>query len=161
MLSIQEAYKVCQLEASRYDVDPVLAMAIVLQESGCDDKAVRLENGFYRKYIEKMTFSVPVKILLSASYGLMQTMGETLRTLGYFPGVMDSRNVSEAIERYLNSPQEQVAFGSQFFSALVVRKRGDIVAALLAWNGGGDPEYPARVMAKKEFVLEAIKAGKL
>jgi hypothetical protein len=161
MLSIQQAYDICRLEASRVNVDPVLAMAVVLTESGCDDQAVRLENGFYRRYMAKQTFTAPVKILLSTSYGLMQTMGETLRTMGYFPPIMDSRNVAEAIDRYLASPQMQVAWGCQFLSSIITRKQGDIVASLLTWNGGADPEYPARVFSKQEFVSEAIKSGKL
>lgn len=161
MLSIKEAYQLCLLEAPLHNVDPITAMAIVLQESGCNEKAVRLENGFYRRYIEKMAYSVPIKVLLSTSYGLMQTMGETLRTMGYFPPIMDDRNVCEAIERYLANPREQVAWGCSFFSNLVVRKKGDEVDALLAWNGGGNPNYPAEVEAKKEFVRDAIKAGQL
>ena len=136
-------------------------MAIVMQESGCNEKAVRLENGFYRRYIEKQAYSVPIKVLLSTSYGLMQTMGETLRTMGYFPPIMDNRNVAEQIERYLDNPREQIAWGCSFLFTLLVKKHDDEVAALLAWNGGGDPEYPARVEAKKEFIREAIQTGKL
>jgi hypothetical protein len=133
--------------AERHGLDPVLICAIVEQESAWNTRAVRLENGFYHKYmvpmVEKGTVLISDAVLRSASFGLGQTMLESLREIG-FAGTPEE----------LTAP----AIGLEWLCVLFQKKLddagGNIQAGLLHWNGGGNPSYPAEVLARESRYVQ-------
>jgi len=66
-------------------------------------------------------------------------MGQVAREFGF----------REASLAELCEPAAGIEFGCRILAARVARAKGDIPAALLAWNGGDDANYPAEVLARK------------
>jgi hypothetical protein len=148
MMTRDAVLALCKQYAPNYTVDPILALALCEQESSYDETAVRLENGFFHytagSGIPK--FSVPTRVLMSTSYGLTQMMGESLRQVGFFGGATMGNDVIVKLEAYIVHPEWQIDFGLKFFNGV---KHQD----LLRWNGGGDPDYPAKVLARRDKLL--------
>jgi soluble lytic murein transglycosylase-like protein len=69
----------------------------------------------------------------------MQVMGQVAREFGF-----KETSLSE-----LCDPATGIEFGCRILAVRMTRAKGDIPAALLAWNGGADPNYPAEVLARK------------
>lgn len=163
----EEVYALCKSTASKYAVDPILILAICEQESSYNPFAVRLETHFFSKYIEKMSLATTSEVLLSCSFGLMQLMGESLRESGYFgwwKSLTDSPleavsqvGVVKALDWFMLHPEAQVDFGCRWY----VKKRGlaggDPKKALLIWNGGGDQDYPKKVLARADKLRLEMK----
>jgi soluble lytic murein transglycosylase-like protein len=138
--------------AREFSVEPDILAAIILQESSGRFDACRLENGFYRKYLEQKEESELVgyipgrltlleeKLLRSISYGLMQLMGNTAREMGFTSDDWQD----------LFDPMINIRLGAKYFSKLLKSEDGDTRKALLRWNGGGDPYYPERVFKRIE-----------
>lgn len=125
-------------KASQYDLDPKLVAAIIYQESSGKYYAVRMENGFYKRYIENLILPITEKLLRSCSYGLMQVMGQTARELGY----------SDSFD-HLIKPEINIDLGCKLLKKHL-DKTGDIKKALLKYNGGADPTYADRVLSHME-----------
>jgi soluble lytic murein transglycosylase-like protein len=132
--------------AKKYGLDPVKVAAVVLQESSGDPSEMRLENGFYRKYVRpmggKLTHhqpdTIPVELEAlgrSTSWGLMQLMGQVARELGF---------AGESLAD-LKYPTVNLDLGCKYLRRLLDRAGGDWDKALLRWNGGGDPNYHKKV----------------
>jgi soluble lytic murein transglycosylase-like protein len=49
----------------------------------------------------------------------------------------------------LCDPATGVDLGCRILAKRMARTRGDVPAALLAWNGGSNPNYPAEVLARR------------
>lgn len=73
--------------------------------------------------------------LRASSFGLMQILGETAREHGY----------EEDSLAGLFDVSDNITLGSKIFVHFL-QKEGDLDRALLRYNGGGDPEYPAKVL---------------
>ena len=72
-----------------------------------------------------------------ASWGLMQIMGAVGREYG----------VKEPFLLVLLEPEINIRIGARYLARLIARE-GTMEAALLRWNGGGNPRYPEEVEAK-------------
>jgi soluble lytic murein transglycosylase-like protein len=85
-----------RLNAEKFKLDPKLVACIILQESAADEDAYRFEDDFYERLLKKkqrkdLVGYVPLfpptliseKRARSASYGVMQVMGETARWMGF------------------------------------------------------------------------------
>jgi hypothetical protein len=161
-----DVFKLCQAYAPIYHVDPLLFLALCEQESVdmrdptiYHEDAIRLEQG-YLKYVR--LFDPLMQSLLSTSWGLTQMMGDSLRQVGFFlwhrQSVLsdDQRAalllmptnvaIAYALIEYAKSPAWQVRWGVKFFDEI---KHQD----LLKWNGGGDPLYPTKVLARRANLL--------
>ncbi len=130
--------------AVRHDLPPALVCAAVEQESGWDPHAIRYEPAFYDRYVYplwlKGSISETEARARAFSWGLMQTMGQVAREFGFA-----GKFLSE-----LCDPATSLDVGCKVFAHKLAVNSGDIRAALLAWNGGGNREYPAQVLARVE-----------
>jgi soluble lytic murein transglycosylase-like protein len=121
---------------------------VIAQESGGNPFAVRYEPAFYKKYVESVTPAniigylpkscsfVTEKNARATSWGLMQIMGQVARERGF-----KGEFLSE-----LTDPINNLNVGISFFKHLLDLK-GSKEAALLRYNGGGDPKYAEKVLA--------------
>lgn len=143
---LEEAIQYCTFY---FRLEAGLIRAIVDQESGGNVKARRYEEAFYRRYIqdqpkENLRGYWPHNISnaterheRSTSWGAMQIMGQTARERGFrgdFPDLLQ--------------PSAGVYWGCLEFNRLLQKHNGNIQAALLSYNGGGNKNYPAEVMAR-------------
>ena len=147
-------------------LSPAIVAGVVAQESGgiyarpdgsANPFAIRPEPAFWahygdvvRAFAAKTTnlFDdrwVRFPDLAGASYGLMQVLYDVALELGYvlrFP-------------TELCDPEVGVGAGCEHLSNLYRRTGGDIRAALLRYNGGGDPSYPDKVLTHVSTIRDA------
>jgi soluble lytic murein transglycosylase-like protein len=144
--------------AERHGVDPDLAEAVALVESGLDPWAGRFEpnykwrvhwqTGEPRIGVPATIFPAPPGVshetewaLQMFSYGPLQLMGGNFRALGYR-------------EKFLWSaldPEVSIEYGVRFLARKIRQAGGDLHRALVLWNGS--EAYPPKVMAR----LAALK----
>ena len=129
--------------AREHALDPALVCAVIEQESAWNPWAVRYEPGFLSRYIAPLytagKLSATEAYTRAMSWGLMQVMGQVAREFGF----------KEASLTELCDPATGIEFGCRILAARLARAKGDASAALLAWNGGADANYPAEVLARK------------
>lgn len=134
--------------AGTWGLDPVIVLAVCDHESSWDTNAVRFEPAFLQRYIIPTMSNLPPteEMTRAMSFGLMQIMGETARELGFA-----GKWLTE-----LCTPDVGVEFGCRKLHRCAVTnpptldvktKLLDWSKALLAYNGGGDPDYPKKVLA--------------
>lgn len=142
------------------DLSPRLIAAIILQESGGNHFATRYEPKFFEKYIrgknrqtlggyfpDQSICNLTTELYLrSTSFGAMQIMGQVAREQGFIADYLAE----------LYEPETNIDIGAKFFAHLLKQKNNNVEAALLKWNGGGNPKYPTEVMAKMD-TLEVNK----
>ena len=133
--------------AQKHQISPKLIAAIIHQESKGNPWAVRREHQFFLKYLQYKTEQtiggyVPQlctfqteKMLRSYSFGLMQIMGQTARENGF-----EGEYLTQ-----LCDPATNIEVGVKLIKKFVDSTK-DIHAALLRYNGGGDEEYPAKIL---------------
>jgi soluble lytic murein transglycosylase-like protein len=135
--------------AQLHRLDEALVCAIVEQESGWNPDAKRFEPAFLQHYIMPLGLPGEVALQRATSWGLMQTMLQSVVEIGYrWDGPT------------LLQPQVSLEWGCQLFLRKLKRANGDTYKALGYWNGGANPKYPQEVidrMAKylPEPVLDA------
>jgi soluble lytic murein transglycosylase-like protein len=128
-----------------------LLVGLIAQESGGNPYAIRPEPGFWKRYGSNVLKAVAASIstrddhwvqypdIASCSYGLCQVMYSTALEVGvtlYYPTELCDPNVGiDAGLRVLRRGMD--ADG----------RRGEFRKTLLRYNGGGDPEYPDRVLS--------------
>lgn len=122
-------------------VDAALVCAVCEQESSWNQWAMRFEPMFLAHYVKPVMPEAPStsEMARATSWGLMQIMGEVAREVGF-----QGHYFSE-----LCQPDTGLTFGCKKLKACLDR-RGDVKAALLMWNGGGNLGYPGQVMARME-----------
>jgi soluble lytic murein transglycosylase-like protein len=141
--------------SNEYQLKPQIIAAIIWQESRGKPWAIRYEHGFYQRYLqdknrEDLSGFVPLKIptlnsekrARAFSWGAMQIMGETARSIGY-------------AEEYLSTlcfPEENIKIGCLYLRHLLNDYAGlsedeQYRKALLRYNGGGNLNYPAEIIA--------------
>jgi soluble lytic murein transglycosylase-like protein len=129
--------------ASEHGLAPALVCAVVEQESAWNPWAVRYEPSFLSRYIAPLytagKLSPTEAYMRAMSWGLMQVMGQVAREFGF----------KEVSLSELCDPATGIEFGCRILAARLARARGDIAAALLAWNGGDNANYPAEVLARQ------------
>lgn len=130
--------------AARHDLPPELVCAVVEQESAWDPYAIRYEPAFYDRYVYPMALKRALSETEARgrafSWGLMQTMGEVAREFGF-----SSRFLSA-----LCDAQASLELGCKVLAHKLAVNQGNVERALLAWNGGGNLEYPAEVLSRLE-----------
>ena len=128
--------------AAAHGIEPALVCAVIEQESAWNSWAVRYEPGFLSRYVAPLytagKFSATEAYTRSMSWGLMQVMGQVARENGF--------KVSSLAE--LCDPVTGIDIGCKVLAARLARSKGDVPAALLAWNGGANANYPAEVLAR-------------
>jgi soluble lytic murein transglycosylase-like protein len=129
--------------ADAQGLDAPLVCAVIEQESGWNPWAMRYEPAFFAKYVASLFTNY--KITASEAYargfswGLMQVMGQVGREAGFDAPFLAT----------LCDPEQGLAVGCRVLRRKFDAVGGDCTRALLAWNGGGNAEYPAQVMARR------------
>ena len=128
--------------AVAHGLEPALVCAVIEQESAWNPWAVRYEPGFLSRYVAPLytagKLSATEAYTRSMSWGLMQVMGQVAREFGFAPDSLPELCDSET----------GIEFGCRILAKRMARARGDVPAALLAWNGGANPNYPSEVLAR-------------
>lgn len=129
--------------AAEHALEPALVCAIIEQESAWDPWAVRYEPAFLSRYVAPLYTNGKIgateAYTRAMSWGLMQVMGQVAREFGF-----EQSSLAELCE-----PAVGVEFGCRIFAARLARAKGDVPAALLAWNGGASTNYAAEVLGRK------------
>jgi hypothetical protein len=132
--------------AARYALVAPLVCAIVERESTWNPWVIRYEPGFFNRYVipayTANKFDATEAYSRAISWGLMQVMGEDAREFG-FSGDMPM----------LCDPGVGIDIGCKIFAHKLKTSGGDITRALLAWNGGSNPDYPSDVLALQSHYL--------
>jgi soluble lytic murein transglycosylase-like protein len=133
--------------AAAQSLDDALVCAVVEQESGWNPWAMRYEPAFFAKYVAALYTNY--KVTASEAYargfswGLMQVMGQVAREAGF-----DGQFLSA-----LCDPEQNLAVGCKVLRKKLDAMSGDCTRGLLAWNGGGNAEYAAQVLARRTRYL--------
>jgi len=179
--SKEQVFAVCDKLASNYNFEASLIKALCLQEGGkkkdplskekwafAPDRA-RLEQGYYISYVEnKQALATTTEILLAASYGVTQMLGDSLRQLEFFEWWFSEQlpeiktllgnpysevAVPKAINWYCEHLQAQVEWGCKWLARKRDRAHGDIVKMLGYWNGDTSGAYANEVLAKQKSLV--------
>ncbi len=138
--------------ARQHDLDPWLLAGLVQTESSGDPWAIRVERGFYVRYQtgirQALAGNNPKRLarwleypdLVAASYGLCQIMLVVAVEQGW----------DAPYPTALCDPGDNLRLGARILSRHVARRGGDVRAGLLRYNGGGDAEYPDRVLRARD-----------
>ncbi len=131
--------------AVRHHLDPALVCAIVEQESAWQPWAIRFEPAFFAKYVAPLFAICKIEPATNTeaysraiSWGLMQVMGQTARERGFA-----GKFLSE-----LCDPATGLDAGCELLAHKLALAEGNIERALVLWNGGANPEYPAQALAR-------------
>jgi soluble lytic murein transglycosylase-like protein len=124
--------------ASAHGLDPALVCAVVEQESEWDACAIRYEPGFRARYVAPLELPPTEEIARSISWGLMQVMGQVAREQGFQCPFLSA----------LCDPSAGLTFGCIVLAAKLAAASGDVSRGLTLWNGGGNPDYAAQVLAR-------------
>jgi soluble lytic murein transglycosylase-like protein len=129
--------------AAEHKLEPALVCAVIEQESAWNPWAVRYEPAFLSRYVAPLytagKLSATETYMRSMSWGLMQVMGQVAREFGF-----KETSLAELCE-----PAAGVEFGCRVLTARLAKAKGDVTAALQAWNGGANCNYAAEVLARK------------
>lgn len=134
--------------ADAYALWPELVCAIVEQESAWNPWALRYEPEFYEKYVAPQIARGAIADVTESrarafSWGLMQVMGQVAREHGF---------ASEQLAS-LCDPGVGLEIGCRVFAAKLAAAEGNVTRALLLWNGAGNQDYPAAVLARTSHYL--------
>jgi soluble lytic murein transglycosylase-like protein len=103
---------------------------------------MRYEPLFFAKYVAPLYTNNKVgateAYARGFSWGLMQVMGQTAREMG----------VSSLHLSTLCDPAVGLTVGCKILRKKVESACGDVHRALLAWNGGANPDYADEVLAR-------------
>jgi soluble lytic murein transglycosylase-like protein len=124
--------------ASVHGLDSALVCAVVEQESAWDPHAIRYEPGFRASYVAPLNLPCTEEIARSISWGLMQVMGQVAREHGFQRPYLSALCESSA----------GLSFGCIVLAAKLAAAGGDVSRGLALWNGGGNPDYAAQVLAR-------------
>jgi soluble lytic murein transglycosylase-like protein len=132
---LQQSIKTVALFAN---IEPQLICAVCEQESGWNPWAMRFEPEFLQQYVAPDVGNDTERIARATSWGLMQVMGQTAREFGF----------ADAYLSALCLPSTGLQWGARVLARKLARAGGNVEMALLLWNGGGNKEYPAQVLAR-------------
>jgi len=146
----EELVQLARIRAAQYELDPALVCAVCEQESGWNPWASRFEPGFQSKYVHPLVARREIKsfgaslateiVQRSCSFGLMQIMGQVAREL----------ECTAAFLTELCNPEVGLEYGCIQLKRKLEAANQNVQTALLRYNGGGDPAYPAKVLARME-----------
>jgi soluble lytic murein transglycosylase-like protein len=124
--------------ATRHQLYPELVCAVVEQESAWNPWAIRYEPAFRARYVAQLGLPATEEVARSTSWGLMQVMGQVARESGF-----NGKFLSELCE-----PATGIEIGCVVLTRKLASAEGNVTKALLLWNGGANPGYPAEVLAR-------------
>lgn len=126
--------------AMKYGLDPKIVAAVCEQESSWNPFAIRFEPAFEARYIKPAIPSAPTtrEMTEAMSFGLMQIMGEVAIEFGWRGNFLSE----------LCDPDTGVEFGCKKLQKCFFIHGGDEDCSLLAYNGGGNPNYGQQVLAR-------------
>ena len=137
-----ETIELARSIAAAHGLEPALVCAVIEQESSWNPWAVRYEPGFLSRYVAPLytagKLSATEAYTRAMSWELMQVMGQVAREFGF---------AADSLPQ-LCDPATGVELGCRILAKRMARARGDVPAALLAWNGGANPDYPSEVLAR-------------
>ena len=129
--------------AREHEIDPSLVCAVIEQESSWNPWAMRYEPAFFAKYVASLytnnKVSASEAYARGFSWGLMQVMGQVARENGF-------------ADRFLSGlcdPALGIEYGCRVLRRKFDLAKNDTVQGLLAWNGGGNPNYAVEVLARR------------
>lgn len=179
---------ICKRVAPTHGFEPTLIAAICKQECYHPPNNTklyvldfgRLEQNYYRKYVvERHEYATTTEILLAASYGLTQMLGDSLREAGYFKDFFEHQtelyqqwygendmvdrkgnpvpwmsevSVPKAINQYLVTPTWQVEWGCRWLKVKQGLAGGDLNRAIDLYNGDLTGGYRSEVLKKQEGI---------
>lgn len=119
-------------------LDPSLICAMCEQESAWDAWAYRWEPAFYAKYIVPLNLTDHTEATMRAtSWGLLQVMGQVAYEHGF-----------RGFYSQLCDPEIGIQVGCKVLKAKIDRAGGDVRKGVLAYNGGGRPQYVDEVFSR-------------
>jgi soluble lytic murein transglycosylase-like protein len=150
--------------APQFNLDPVLLTAMAEQESAYNPWAIRPEShsGFRERYgaayhdiIIRLRETVAqhwiqFDDIFYCSYGLLQTM---------YPVVLETApdlGVAMKFPTELCDPEKGLTAGCRIFAKKLAGAGNNVQLALQHWNGGGNPNYYAEVLARIPHVQLAF-----
>ena len=137
-MSQQDLIEMAKTIATNHSLDPALICAVVEQESSWNTFAIRYEPEFYLHYVRPLAgLSATEAYARAFSWGLLQLLGECARENGYTGDLAA-----------LCDPGTGLNAGCVHFARKLKAADGDVHKALLLWNGGAAPGYPAEVLAR-------------
>ena len=138
-----EVIELARQIAADHALDPQLVCAVIEQESAWNPWAVRYEPAFLTRYVAPLytagKLSATEAYTRAMSWGLMQVMGQVAREFGF-----DSISLAELCDAATG-----IDFGCRVLAVRLKRAKGNVPAALQAWNGGASTNYAAEVLARK------------
>ena len=142
-VGVEELIALAHRAAEAHALWPELVCAIVEQESAWNPWALRYEPAFYEKYIAPQIARGAIADVTESrarafSWGLMQVMGQVAREYGFADASLAS----------LCDPAVGLEIGCRVFAAKLAAAEGNVTRALLLWNGAGNRDYPAAVLAR-------------
>ncbi len=145
--------------AARYQLDLDLVIAVCMVESSGRTYAYRYEPGFWMRYmVNKPEWREANPERVSASYGLMQVMLPTAVECGYPMG---------SPPELLFLPTIGLEYGCRKLRQVLTWSKGDVDAALAAYNGGKTKDNRPGVTPKRNQAyvdkvrrtLDQVRAG--
>jgi soluble lytic murein transglycosylase-like protein len=134
--------------AEAHQLDAALVCAICEQESAWNPWAIRYEPAFFARYVAPQLVAGQISITEAQarafSWGLMQVMGQVAREHNF--AVVSSQNITPLAQ--LCNPVCGLETGCAVFATKLTAAHGDVSRALQLWNGGGNPNYAAEVLAR-------------
>lgn len=124
--------------AVKHSLDPALVCAVAEKESSWDPHAIRYEPSFRARYVAPLGLPPTEEVARSISWGLMQVMGQVAREHGFAGRFLS----------LLCDPLTGLEIGCIVLASKIRAAGGDISRALQLWNGGGNPNYSAEVLAR-------------
>lgn len=135
-MEFQQLVQLAKEAARKHVLDPALICAVCEQESDWNPWAIRYEPAFQKRYVEPLGLKNQSEIIARAiSWGLMQTMLQSVREIGYHDHAAA-----------LCDPFIGLEWGCQLFARKFDAAGSDVPKALQLWNGGGNPLYSQQVM---------------
>ncbi len=127
--------------AEAHQLDAALVCAICEQESAWNPWAIRYEPAFFAHYVAPQLAAGQISNTEAQarafSWGLMQVMGQVAREHNF-----------DATLPQLCDPACGLEIGCAVYAAKLAAAHGDATRALQLWNGGGNPNYAAEVLAR-------------
>jgi|SRR5271163_2914955 soluble lytic murein transglycosylase-like protein len=138
MAPTAEIIALARTVASDHELDQALVCAVAEQESAWDSDAMRYEPEFRARYVAPLRLPPTEEIARSISWGLLQVMGQVAREHGFQGKFLSA----------LCDPSAGLQIGCAVLAAKLAAADGNVPRGLALWNGGGNPEYAAQVLAR-------------
>jgi hypothetical protein len=150
-MTMQELVTLAKQIATAHALPPELICAVCEQESDWDIWATRYEPGFLSRYVAPLFTNNKIDATeahcRAMSWGLMQVMGQTAREHGFRGRFLAG----------LCDPEAGLSIGCAVL-AHKLAAAADVHSALLLWNGGANPDYPAQVLNRMRHYTAAAQS---